>query len=124
MSMHQGPRKTNPGHPLWQRVYRRPARQGPWLLLGNLQRTADPTNQVRATLLIRFSAVAEGVKDNFLAKDVVCQAVISPADPPLSLAGFEPGQLLDVVLASPVVGVISENAQQLRQCSHQRPAPF
>jgi len=68
--------------------------------------------QVRATLLIRFSAVAEGVKDNFPAKDIVSQAVISPADPPLSLAGFEPGQLLNVVLPSPVVGVISEKAQQ------------
>jgi hypothetical protein len=69
--------------------------------------------QVRATLLIRFSAVAEGVKDNFIAKDVISEAVISPADPPLSLAGFEPGQLLDVVLPGPVVWVISEKAEQL-----------
>jgi hypothetical protein len=80
--------------------------------------------QVCATLLIRFSAVAEAVQDDFPAKDVVSQAVISPADPPLSLAEFGPGQLLDIVLPSPIVGVISENAQQLLQCSHQRRAPF
>ena len=48
------------------------------------------------------------------------QAIFSPADPPLSFTGFEPGKLLDFVLPSAVVRVFLNDCQQFFQSFEER----
>lgn len=52
------------------------------------------------------------VQDYFFAKDVVPQPIFSPANSPLCLAGFEPDELLDVMLPAVVVRVFLKNCQK------------
>jgi len=40
----------------------------------------------RQDKLVSFFAVAEGVKDDFSAKDIVPESILPPSDPPLSLS--------------------------------------
>jgi hypothetical protein len=46
----------------------------------------------------------KGMQHDFTAKDIVAQAVISPARTPLSFAGFQAGELLDFVSSAAIVG--------------------
>jgi len=60
--------------------------------------------------------VAKGVQNYLLAKDIVPQAVFSPAETPLSIAGLKPGKLLDFVLPPAVVRIFLKDRQQFLHC--------
>jgi len=64
------------------------------------------------------------VQDYLLAKNIVPQAVFSPADAPLSVPGLEPDKLLDLVLPAAVVRIFSKDRQQFFQCVQQRCVSF
>jgi hypothetical protein len=46
----------------------------------------------------------EGMQYDFASKNIVTQAVISPAYAPLSFAGLQTGEFLDLVLSAAVMG--------------------
>src|ERR1700687_765090 len=54
----------------------------------------------------------DGMQHDFAAKNVIAQAVISPAHAPLSFAGLQTGELLDLVPSAAVVGIVTENLNQ------------
>jgi hypothetical protein len=64
-------------------------------------------------MLIGVAAMAEGVQDNFLAKNVVPQPVLPLANAPLSLARLEPGKFLDLVFSGVVVGVLVKDCEEI-----------
>ena len=74
--------------------------------------------------LIGFSAVAKRVQDYRLAKNIVPQAVISPADTPLPITGLEPGKLLDFVLPAAIVRIFLKDCQQFLRCAQKRCVSF
>lgn len=48
----------------------------------------------------------ERMQHDFVPKDIVAQAVISPSYAPLPLAGFKTGELFDLVPTAAVVGIV------------------
>jgi hypothetical protein len=54
--------------------------------------------------LIGLFAVAECVRDDILAENVIAQPVVTPANPPLPFAWIDACKLFDLALAAVIVG--------------------
>src|SRR5437588_5411876 len=54
----------------------------------------------------------EGMQHDFVSKDIVTQAVVSPAHTPLSFSRLQAGEFLDLVPSAAVVGIVAETLNQ------------
>ena len=61
----------------------------------------------------------EGMQYDFASKNIVTQAVISPAYAPLSFTELQTGELLYLIASVAVVGMVAENLNQLFECADQ-----
>ena len=78
---------------------------GGWIYLNRVRSSANAHS-------IRVFPMAEGMQHHFAPKNIVAQAVVSPAHAPLSFARFQAGELLDLVPSAAVVWIVAEDFNQ------------
>ena len=61
---------------------------------------------------IRVLPMSEGMQYDFASKNIVTQAVVSPAHTPLSFSRLQAGEFLDLVPSAAVVGIVAETLNQ------------
>ena len=61
---------------------------------------------------IRVLPVTKGMQHDFVFKNVVAEAVVSPTHAPLSFTRFQAGEFFDFVPSTAVVGIVAEDLNQ------------
>ncbi len=58
--------------------------------------------------LVGFLPMAERMQHNLVAKDIVAQTIVAPADAPSAFAGLQSRKLFDLVPAAAIVRIFGE----------------